>query len=68
MWAGRTRCPTAGSFSTGPRWATSGKLRALLPWTEREVHRPLYKPEPPLSQAVPTSDGPQGRAPRREVG
>lgn len=40
MWAGRTRCPTAGSCSTGPRWATSGR------WTTQLLTLHLSKAHP----------------------
>lgn len=37
-WAGRTRCPTAGSCSTGPRWATSGRRMTHLPGAGLKAH------------------------------
>lgn len=30
MWAGRTRCPTAGIWSTDPKWDTSGQTPWIL--------------------------------------
>lgn len=65
-WAGRTRCPTAGSCSTGPRWATSGRRTTTLTLHWKQNTPSLCTSEPSLPGAGLTQHCPQGhaRAPR----